>query len=233
MHDVDDVAVGDVAGLGALERAALLIEQEAQLDEQRCSSRDVERRRFGPPGSRAVTVPDADVATTPSCSSAAWSEPVVKSASSTAPYSRSTAASSKAIGTPSARRIRSTRTTSASASNPSASISSGRAGRDPRRDHARAGDLAPPLHLVAERQEHPGPTVHRPAGDERALAPMPIDEPGVRQLLQRLAHGHPADAEAGAQLRLARQRVTGLGPGDQPTQIVLDLSVAGGGRRAR
>ena len=182
---------------------------------------------------RAVTVPDADVATTPSRSSASCSEPVAKSASSTAPYSRQhggilegdrhAVSQADPLHTHDFRvRLQPERVDLLRARR-----------RDPRRDHPRAGDLAPPLHLVAERQEHPGPTVHRPAGDERALAPMPIDEPGVRQLLQRLAHGHPADAEAGAQLRLARQRATGLGPGDQPTQIVLDLSVAGGGRRAR
>ena len=66
MHDVDDVAVGDVAGLGALERAALLIEQQAQLDEQRGVRRQVEQPHLGRRASRAVTVPDADVATTPS-----------------------------------------------------------------------------------------------------------------------------------------------------------------------
>ena len=43
MDDVDDVAVGDVARLGALERAAVLVEQQAQLDEQRGAWSDPEQ----------------------------------------------------------------------------------------------------------------------------------------------------------------------------------------------
>ena len=35
VDDVDDVAVGDVSRLGAFEGAAVLVEQETQLDEQR------------------------------------------------------------------------------------------------------------------------------------------------------------------------------------------------------
>ena len=101
-------------------------------------------------------------------------------------------------------------------------------GHDPR-----AGDLPTPGHLVAERQEHAGATVHRAAGDERALAAVTIDEPGVGQLLQGLADGHPADGEPGAELRLGGQGVASLGAADQPAQVVLDLPVAGGGRRAR
>ena len=39
VDDIDDVAVGDVARLGALERAAVLVEQKAQFDEQRRAQR--------------------------------------------------------------------------------------------------------------------------------------------------------------------------------------------------
>ena len=48
VDDVDDVAIGDVARLGALERAAVLVEQQAQLDEQRRGRGDTEQSPLGP-----------------------------------------------------------------------------------------------------------------------------------------------------------------------------------------
>ena len=209
MNHVDDVAVGDVAGLGALERAAVLIEEEPQLDQQRRSGRDVERRRFGPPGgarrdrARCRRGDDAERGPAPRAANRRPGQRPARRGTRA-----STAASSKAIGTPSASRTRSTRTTSASASNPSASISSGRAGVSPA---ARTRELATfPRHSISSLNDRNTPA-RRCIGRLATNVPLPavaIDEPGVGQLLQRLAHRHPADPEPGAQLRLARQRVT-------------------------
>ena len=134
VDDVDDVAVGDVARLGALERAAVLVEQQAQLDEQRRARGDAEQ---SPPR------PDRPAAPSP-CPSPTWRRRRAGRARRAAIRARGrhrarlgarprTAASSKAIGTPSASRTRSTRTTSAPAARRRSASSSGRAGVDPRR----------------------------------------------------------------------------------------------------
>ena len=98
---------------------------------------------------------------------------------------------------------------------------------EPRGDESGAGHHPAPRHLLAERQEHAGPAVHRAAGDERAPPPLAIDEPGVGQLLDGLADRHPADVEAVAQLGLGRQRVTRMGAVDEVAQVPLDGPVPG------
>ena len=98
------------------------------------------------------------------------------------------------------------------------------------RQQAGAGVEAASLHLLGEGQEHPGAAVHRPAGDERALASATVDQAGVAQLLQRLASRHAADPEGGAQAGLARQRVAGAAPLHQVAEVALDLAVPSLGR---
>ena len=208
MNHVDHIPVGDVAGLGALERAAVLIEEEPQLDQKRRSGRDVERRRFGPPGGAR-----RDRAR---CRRGDDAEPVQRLVQRTADqvsvqhvavlreHGSVLEGDRHAVGQPYPLhthhlgvRLQPERVDLLRARR-----------REPRCQDPRAGHLSPPLHLVAERQEHAGSAVHRSTGDERALPAVAIDESGVGQLLQRLAHRHPADPEPGAQLRLARQRVT-------------------------
>ena len=49
---------------------------------------------------------------------------------------------------------------------------------DARRHEPRRRRHAAPRHLLGERQEHAGPAVHRPRGDERPLAALTVDEAG-------------------------------------------------------
>ena len=97
----------------------------------------------------------------------------------------------------------------------------------PRRHEPRRRLHAAAAHLLGERQEHARAAVHRPGGDERALAALALDEAGESELLHRLAHGHPADVEAGAQVRLGRQPVSRRGDVDQPAQVRLDRRGSG------
>ena len=102
-----------------------------------------------------------------------------------------------------------------------------RAGRrDARRHEARTGDEAAPRHLLGERQEHTRSSMQRAGCDERATAALPIDQTGVGQHLERLAHRHPTDAEALAELGLGREHVACRSGCDQPLQVLLDLAVA-------
>ncbi len=101
---------------------------------------------------------------------------------------------------------------------------------DAGRDEPRRRLHAASRHLLGERQEYARPAVHRPRRDERPPAALAVDEAGDGQLLNCLADGHPADVEAGAQLGLRRQRVTGRCGSDQPAQVGLDLAIAGAAR---
>ena len=79
-------------------------------------------------------------------------------------------------------------------------------------------------------EEHAWSAVQRARGDERAPPPLALDQPGVRQLLDRLAHRHPADPEAVAELGLGEQGVAGRGVVDQLAQVCLDVAIAGAAR---
>ena len=187
VDDVDDVAVADVARLGPLERAAVLVVEQTGLDEQGRRRRGLQQRASRRLANRPATLPVADEATTPSSSRARCSDPPRRSDASTAAWSTSSAASSKAMGTPSARRMRWMRTTSAVDSSTRSATSSGRAGETPAATSPRSGRQAAAGHLLGERQEHAWPAVQRPGGHERAPSPLAIDEPGLGESLQ--AHG--------------------------------------------
>ena len=177
--------------------------------------------------SRAVTVPVAEAATTPRRASSACSEPCSRSASRTA---RELAADGgvlegdrDAVGEP--HPLDAHHLGTVGEGEGVALLRTRRV--DAGRHEARRGLHAAAAHLLGERQEHAGAAVHRPRRHERPLAPFALDEAGDGELLQRLAHGHPADVEAGAQLGLGRQPIARYGRADQLAQVRLDGAIAG------
>ena len=82
------------------------------------------------------------------------------------------------------------------------------------------------LELVLDRPEVLEPLAHRLGGDEPAEALTGGDEPLLAHDLEGAAHRHPAGAEPGRQLRLARQQRPGRARRRQVAQLGGDLLVA-------
>ena len=87
--------------------------------------------------------------------------------------------------------------------------SSAVAGRSSRRRSRERGSAALAPHLVGEAHQAVRPAVRRGHGDEAAAPRLAVDQPLLGQALDRVAGGHPADAELAAQSRVGGERVAG------------------------
>ena len=224
---VDDVAVGDIPGLGALEHPATLVEEDPQLDQERRLGRQVEQLGLARPGQPGRDRPRGPGGHHPPplelAVQRAFAEVLVQHAAQLGDQRRLLQRHRDAVGQPDpdhaddlavggepeVEGLAAVRVVHAGAQQP-------------------AGRLhPPPVHLLGERQEHPRPPVDRAVGHEGALAPPALHQPVVGQLLKGLAHGHPADREPLAQLGLTGQGIARTGPLDQGAKVLLDLPVAG------